>query len=164
MRGTDAENCPAPGQPVVAGGPGIPARVVPVVNGGTHAEHRGMAVRVLIVDDHAPFRALARMILVADGFDVVGEAGDGDDAVVSARDLRPDVVLLDVQLPGADGFDVAEALATAAPPPAVVLVSSRSCGDYGHRVAESPVRGFIAKAELSGAALRRVLDDGHRAS
>jgi DNA-binding NarL/FixJ family response regulator len=123
-----------------------------------------MAVRVLIVDDHAPFRALARMLLVADGFDVVGEAGDGDDAVVTARDLRPDVVLLDVQLPGTDGFRVAEALAGQPAAPVVVLVSSRSRSDYGRRVGDSAAYGFIAKAELSGAALRRVLDDGRRVS
>lgn len=133
-----------------------------------------MAVRVLIVDDHAPFRALARMLLVADGFDVVGEAGDGVDGLRAAARLRPDVVLLDVQLPcgaasgcaefGGDGFDVAEALATHAPPPAVVLVSSRSRSDYGRRVDDSVAHGFIAKAELSGAALRHVLDRGLRAS
>jgi len=117
-----------------------------------------MAVRVLIVDDHAPFRALARMLLVADGFDVVGEAGDGQDALVAARDLQPDVVLLDVQLPGTDGFAVAEALAARPPAPAVVLVSSRSRSDYGNRVAGNVARGFIPKDELSGAALRLLLD------
>jgi two-component system nitrate/nitrite response regulator NarL len=116
-----------------------------------------MAVRVLIVDDHAPFRALARKLLVADGFDVVGEAGDGPDALVAAHDLHPDVVLLDVQLPGTDGFAVAEALAAYPPAPAVVLVSSRSRSDYGNRVTENVARGFIAKDELSGAALRLVL-------
>jgi DNA-binding NarL/FixJ family response regulator len=115
-----------------------------------------MAVRVLIVDDHAPFRALARMVLVADGFDVVGEAGDGPDALAAAHDLHPDVVLLDVQLPGTDGFAVAEELAAHPPAPAVVLVSSRSRSDYGHRP-DDVARGFIAKAELSGAALRLVL-------
>ena len=120
-------------------------------------------MRVLIVDDHAPFRALARMLLVADGFDVVGEAGDGDGALVTARDLRPDVVLLDVQLPGADGFGVAEALAGQEAAPVVVLVSSRSRSDYGRQVDDSVAHGFIAKAELSGGALRLVLD-GRRAS
>jgi DNA-binding NarL/FixJ family response regulator len=129
-----------------------------VVDGGTGVEHRGMAVRVLIVDDHVPFRALARMLLVADGFDVVGEAGDGAEALRIARRLGPDVVVLDVQLPGVDGFGVAEALAAQAPAPAVVLVSSRARTDYGRRVDDSVARGFIAKAELSGATLRRVLD------
>jgi DNA-binding NarL/FixJ family response regulator len=123
-----------------------------------------MAVRVLIVDDHAPFRALARMLLVADGFDVVGEAGDGPDALCASQRLRPDVVLLDVQLPGADGFGVAEALSAHSPAPVVVLVSSRSRSDYGRRVADSAARGFIAKAELSGDTLRLVLAGVQRAS
>jgi len=123
-----------------------------------------MAVRVLIVDDHASFRALARMVLAADGFDVVGEAGDGADALTAARDLRPDVVLLDVQLPGLDGFGVAEALAQQPPAPVVVLVSTRSRTDYGRQVADSTAHGFIAKAELSGAALRLVLDSGNSTS
>jgi DNA-binding NarL/FixJ family response regulator len=127
-----------------------------------------MAVRVLIVDDHAPFRALARMVLVADGFEVVGEAADGAGALRAARQLEPDVVVLDVQMPGVDGFgvdgfDVAEALAVQEPAPAVVLVSSRSRADYGRRVDDSAAQGFIAKAELSGAALRVVLE-GRRAS
>ncbi len=117
-----------------------------------------MAVRVLIVDDHAPFRTLARMLLVADGFDVVGEADDGPAAVTAVRALHPDVVLLDVSLPGADGFAVAEALSGGPQAPAVVLVSSRSHADYGSRVAGSGARGFIPKSELGGAALRRVLD------
>jgi two-component system nitrate/nitrite response regulator NarL len=129
-----------------------------VAGAGGVAEHRDMAVRVLIVDDHAPFRALARLVLVADGFDVVGEAGDGDSALAGARALAPDVVLLDVQLPGTDGFGIAEALAGQPGAPVVVLVSSRSRTDYGRRVDDSRAQGFIAKAELSGAALRTVLD------
>jgi DNA-binding NarL/FixJ family response regulator len=121
-----------------------------------------MGPRVLIVDDHASFRALARLLLVTDGFDVVGEAGDGAGAISAARDLGPDVVLLDVQLPDLDGFRVAQVLAGDGPGPAVVLVSSRSRTDYGTRVADSAARGFIAKAELSGDALRRVLGSGNR--
>jgi DNA-binding NarL/FixJ family response regulator len=112
---------------------------------------------VLIVDDHASFRSVARRLLVADGFAVVGDVGDGATAIAEVRRLRPDVVLLDVQLPGADGFAVATELAAQDAPPAVVLVSSRSRADYGPRVGASPVRGFITKSELSGDALRRVL-------
>ncbi len=126
------------------------------------AKLRGVSGRVLIVDDHASFRALARLLLTADGFDVVGEAGDGAEALDAVRGLRPDVVLLDVQLPGADGFRVARALTDDPSAPAVVLVSSRSRADYGTRVADSAARGFIAKAELSGDALRRVLESGGR--
>ncbi|MGI5132629.1 response regulator [Pseudonocardia sp. CA-107938] len=116
-----------------------------------------MDVRVLIVDDHESFRSMARLLLVADGFAVVGEAGGGVEAIAAVREVRPDVVLLDVQLPDLDGFAVAVALAEEDDPPAVVLVSSRSRGDYGGRIAQSPVCGFIPKSELSGEALRRVL-------
>ena len=116
-----------------------------------------MATTVLIVDDHAPFRASARTLLELDGFDVVGEAEDGAAAIELTRRLRPDLVLLDVVLPDTDGFAVAEQLAESASPPDVVLVSSRSSSDYGGRVARAPVRGFIAKDDLSGAALAEVL-------
>jgi DNA-binding NarL/FixJ family response regulator len=121
-----------------------------------------MSTRVLIVDDHAPFRTLARLLLTADGFDVVGEARDGAEAISAARVLEPEVVLLDVQLPDIDGFGVAEVLARDARAPTVVLVSSRSRGDYGSRVADCVARGFIAKAELSGDELRRVLGNEQR--
>lgn len=116
-----------------------------------------MVARVLIVDDHASFRSIARRVLAADGFTVVGEAADGAEAVRAARDLRPNVVLLDIQLPGVDGFAVAELLSAQAAPPAVVLVSSRSCTDYGSRVGGSSACGFLAKADLSGEAVWRLL-------
>jgi DNA-binding NarL/FixJ family response regulator len=138
-----------------------------VVGPGPGTDDRGMAVRVLIVDDHAPFRALARLLLAAEGFDVVGEADDGPAALAAARRLLPDVVLLDVQLregSGGDGFGVAEALTAHEKAPTVVLVSSRSRTDYGHRVACSAAHGFIPKAELSGAELRSVLAAEKRAS
>ncbi|TDQ49011.1 response regulator receiver domain-containing protein [Actinomycetospora succinea] len=118
---------------------------------------------MLIVDDHASFRSLARRLLVADGFDVVGEAGDAADAFEAVRALAPDVVLLDIRLPDLDGFGVAEVLAgddAVDGAPVVVLVSSRARHDYGPRVDSSPARGFIAKDDLSGEALRRVLGDG----
>ena len=122
-----------------------------------------MAVRVLIVDDHAPFRALARMVLVADGFDVVGEAGDGPDALVAAHDLHPDVVLLDVQLPGTDGFAVAEELAAHRPPPPSSWCRAGRAATTATGSPRSVARGFIAKDELSGAALRLVLGEETRA-
>lgn len=128
-----------------------------MVAGRDRCHARGVAARVLIVDDHAPFRSLARRLLVAGGFQVVGEAADGADALTAARDLAPDVVLLDVQLPDIDGFAVAERIAGRQGAPIVVLVSSRARLDYGSRVDASRARGFIAKAELSGEALRRVI-------
>src|SRR4051812_8637408 len=114
-----------------------------------------MAARVLIVDDHAPFRSVARRLLVVAGFQVVGEAADGVEALDAVQALTPDVVLLDIHLPGVDGFAVAEALAGHDRAPIVVLVSSRARLDYGNRVDESCAHGFIAKADLSGETLWR---------
>jgi DNA-binding NarL/FixJ family response regulator len=108
---------------------------------------------VLIVDDHAEFREAARTMLEAAGFDVVGEARDGAEALASEPRLRPAVVLLDIQLPDIDGFAVAESLAALADPPVVVLTSSRDAAAYGDRVRGSPARGYIAKFHLSGLAL-----------
>jgi len=112
---------------------------------------------VLIVDDHPSFRATARLLLESEGFEVVGEAEDGASAVRAARALAPDLVLLDVQLPDTDGFQVAAELTANGAGPAVVLVSSRDGDDFGPLVARSGARGFVPKAELSGAALRDLL-------
>jgi DNA-binding NarL/FixJ family response regulator len=117
-----------------------------------------VAWSVLIVDDHAGFRSSARALLEADGFDVLGEAADGQSAMQEARRLRPQVVLLDVQLPGMDGFAVAESLAAEPSAPAVVLVSSRGRGAYRTRLGSTPARGFITKAEFSGECLSSLLD------
>jgi DNA-binding NarL/FixJ family response regulator len=108
---------------------------------------------VLIVDDHDAFRASARALLEADGFDVIGEAADGVNAIQAVAMLRPNIVLLDIQLPGADGFLVAEQLAGAANPPAVVLISSRDAATYGPRLVQTSARGILTKSELSGEAL-----------
>ncbi|MDQ3974333.1 MAG: response regulator [Actinomycetota bacterium] len=108
-----------------------------------------MALRVLVVDDHAGFRRLAQRLLMAGGYDVVGLAADGADALNQAALLRPDLVLLDVLLPDLDGFGVAERLAGLAEPPVVVLVSSRTRVELGSRLDEAPVRGFLSKEELT---------------
>lgn len=112
-----------------------------------------MRPTVLIVDDHEAFRQSASALLEAEGFHVIGKAADGSDAVAQAERLRPDVVLLDIQLPGIDGFGVAERLAALPEAPRVVLISSREASAYGHRLGDAPARGFIAKRELSGEAL-----------
>jgi two-component system nitrate/nitrite response regulator NarL len=111
---------------------------------------------LLIVDDHAAFRAIARSAL-AEGFLVVGEAADGAGAVALARELAPDVVLLDVQLPDTDGFAVAAELADQDNPPVVVLTSSRDRHDLAPLLRESRARGFIEKERLSAEALAGLL-------
>jgi DNA-binding NarL/FixJ family response regulator len=108
---------------------------------------------VLIVDDHEDFRRSATALLTAEGFDVVGSARDGEDAIDAVERLRPEVVLLDIQLPGVDGFVVAEHLAQTAHPPRVVLISSRDASSYGRRLDAAHALGFLAKRELSGASL-----------
>jgi DNA-binding NarL/FixJ family response regulator len=112
---------------------------------------------VLIVDDHPSFRASARALLEAEGFDVVGEASDGREAVAAAQQLHPDVVLLDVQLPDLTGFEVASRLTENGNAINVVLVSSRDGSDYGPLVEESGASGFVPKAELSGARIAALL-------
>lgn len=112
-----------------------------------------MRPTVLIVDDHPEFRESASALLEAEGFAVVGEAADGDEAIAAVDRLRPQVVLLDIQLPDPDGFAVAERLAAGCDPPTVVLVSSREAAAYGPRLDTAAARGFIPKRELSGSAL-----------
>jgi DNA-binding NarL/FixJ family response regulator len=113
--------------------------------------------RVLIVDDHPAFRAKARALLAAAGYEVVGEAADGESAVRVTRDLRPDLVLVDVQLPDITGFEVVQLIGGGPDPPAIVLISSREAADYGRRIERSGALGFIAKAELSARSLSALL-------
>jgi DNA-binding NarL/FixJ family response regulator len=104
---------------------------------------------VLIVDDNAEFRRLARRLLESGGYSVVGEADDGGGALRAHAALRPDIVLLDVQLPDRDGFAIAESLAADADPPIVVLISSRDRTAYRRKVAETTARAFLPKGELT---------------
>ena len=109
-----------------------------------------MGKTVLIVDDHAGFRAAARMVLEADGFEVLGEAHDGRSGIEAVRRLRPEVVLLDIRLPDIDGITVACRLSHETPAPEVVLTSSHDGGDFGEAIASCGARGFVPKGEVSG--------------
>jgi DNA-binding NarL/FixJ family response regulator len=106
-----------------------------------------MAGRAIVVDDHQAFRASARRLLELTGYDVVGEAADGASGLALARELEPELVLLDVALPDMSGFDVADALSGGVS--AVVLVSSRDPADLGRRAARTSALGFIPKDRLS---------------
>jgi DNA-binding NarL/FixJ family response regulator len=112
---------------------------------------------VLIVDDHPTFRATARMLLEAEGYDVIGEAPDGTTAITETHRLHPDLVLLDINLPDLNGFQVAEQITANDGAPAVVLTSSRDSSDFGPLVSGSGARGFISKGDLSGAAIAKLL-------
>jgi len=120
-------------------------------------ENQPMAHTILIVDDHPSFRSSARRLLEADGYEVVGEATDGRSALEAVRELRPEIVLLDVQLPDLDGFEVAARLTNGGGGPAVVLTSSRDSADVAPYAAASGALGFVPKSELSGEALAALL-------
>lgn len=117
-----------------------------------------MPKTVLIVDDHPSFRITARALLEAEGFEVVGEAADGEGAIEAAKRLKPDLMLLDVQLPDMDGFAVSEELCRNGWSPAIVLTSSRDLSDFGSLVATCGARGFVPKAELSAETLATLLE------
>ena len=114
-----------------------------------------MRKTVLIVDDHPSFRASARRMLEANGYDVVGELDNGDGVVAAVEKLNPEVVLLDVHLPDIDGFEVTKRVLEAeeAPVPQIVLVSSHDFTDLDEAVGASGARGFVAKSELSAEAI-----------
>ncbi|MBI3745470.1 MAG: response regulator transcription factor [Chloroflexi bacterium] len=117
-----------------------------------------MCTTVLVVDDHAGFRARVRAMLEAHGFDVVGEVADGQAAVAEAARLQPDLALVDIQLPDIDGFIVAARLREAGSARRIVLISGRDREDYGGRVETSAADGFIAKFDLSGERLIAALE------
>lgn len=116
-----------------------------------------MAERALIVDDHLPFRQVASRLLQEIGRELVWEAGTGKEALSESRRLRPDLVLLDIQLPDHDGLAVAMALSSGPEPPAVLLVSSRDATDYRPRLYGCGAIGFITKANLSADSLKALL-------
>jgi DNA-binding NarL/FixJ family response regulator len=116
-----------------------------------------MAGTVVIVDDNDGFRAGTRALLDAEGYEVIGEAGDGASGSRLVRSVQPDVALLDVQLPDTDGFAVARHLRDASCRTLVVMISTRDASDYGGAVSACGALGFIAKSELCGEALRSLL-------
>jgi DNA-binding NarL/FixJ family response regulator len=120
-------------------------------------ENRRVPMTVLVVDDHAGFRARARLLLEAEGYEVVGEAGDGGTALAETRRLRPELVLLDVQLPDLDGFDVAARLTGDDGGPTVILTSSRDWSESPDLIVRSGACGFVPKDRLSGETIGELL-------
>jgi DNA-binding NarL/FixJ family response regulator len=113
---------------------------------------------ILIIDDDPRFRTQARDVLEADGFVVIGQAVDGASGLEAAQSLLPEFVLLDIGLPDIEGFEVARALALNRPPPQVVLTSTRDARAYGRRLTNGHSLGFIPKEQISGAAIRALVD------
>jgi DNA-binding NarL/FixJ family response regulator len=111
---------------------------------------------VLIVDDHAGFRRRARRALEAEGYEIVGEASSGAAGIEAAAALEPDVVLLDVNLPDARGFDIVSRILA----PSVVLISTHDGRDYADLISRSGARGFLSKDQLCGASLEALVAEG----
>ena len=132
--------------------------VGPVAHPAARGEHvETMRWTVVIVDDHAVFRASARRLLELEGYDVIGEAEDAASALAAVESLRPEVVLLDVVLPDGSGLDIARPLSRYGAQ--VVLVSSRDATDLGPRLSSCGASGFIPKNELSAERLAEILYD-----
>jgi CheY-like chemotaxis protein len=121
--------------------------------------HDRVSMRFLLVDDSDAFLKAASVLLQREGMTVVGVASNSAEALRQARDLRPDVILVDIGLGDESGFDLARLLAqdeqggTAK----VILISARAETDYGDLIAESPAAGFVVKPELSARAISRIL-------
>jgi len=116
-----------------------------------------MPCRVLIIDDNPDFRSAARQLLERHGFVVVAEAETGIRGIAMAKQHRPELVLLDVQLPEVDGFEVAEQLSRLETPVDAILTSSLDGTDFGALVARSRALGFVPKAELSASAIEALV-------
>jgi DNA-binding NarL/FixJ family response regulator len=143
----------------------LPVRLAPEDGAASRMVRRGgvcddslVTYTVLIVDDHEGFRERARALLEVEGFEVVGEAGDGAEGLALAAERRPDVLLLDIQLPDQAGFDVAYKLRSNGGGPSIVLTSTRDAADYGDLISACGACGFVPKGELSGEAVRALLE------
>jgi DNA-binding NarL/FixJ family response regulator len=114
-------------------------------------------VRVLLVDDQAPFlRAMSAVVEETSGFEVVGEASSGEEAIVAADELVPDFVLMDVNLPGIDGVEATRRLRECQSPPVVLLLSTYDEDAGAHFVAECGAAAYVTKSVFGPDQLRRV--------
>jgi CheY-like chemotaxis protein len=114
-------------------------------------------LRCLIVDDSARFLDAARALLERQGVTVVGVASSSAEALQRAEELRPDVTLLDIDLGGESGLELARRLHSQAGPAPVILISTHAEQDYEELIAASPAIGFLPKTALSAAAIRDLL-------
>src|SRR5438128_4783611 len=118
-----------------------------------------MTVRVLIEDDQEPFREAARMVVeVSDGFEVVGEAESGEEGIERARELHPDLVLMDVNLPGSDGTEATRRILAELPGTVVFLVSTYEPAEYEPKAAECGAAAYIPKSTFGPFELEEAWD------
>ncbi|MBV8735260.1 MAG: response regulator transcription factor [Solirubrobacterales bacterium] len=123
----------------------------------SHEPPHEAAVGVLVVDDQAAFRRVARAVIDATpGFNPVGEAASGDEALAFAEQLHPDLVLMDVQMPGMNGFEVARQLRRSHPESVVVLISLDDIEGFEPAVASCGASAFVLKQDLAPRTLRRL--------
>lgn len=116
---------------------------------------REATARVLVVDDHQPFRRAVRALLDrADGLRWVGEASTGEEAIELSRDLEPDLVLMDVNLPGVDGIVATRQLRDRAPGTVVVLCSTYAEADLPSAAGSCGAAAYLHKSELDASSLR----------
>lgn len=107
-------------------------------------------VRVLIVDDQLPFREASRMVVeLTEGFEVAGEAENGEEAVELAKTLRPDLVLMDVQMPGINGLEATRQILNLADPPYVLVMSTHESGGFEAPALAAGAFAFLPKSEFS---------------
>jgi DNA-binding NarL/FixJ family response regulator len=118
-----------------------------------------MPLRCLIVDDNAPFLNAAASFLQREGLTVVGLASSIADALGQARELRPDVILVDIMLGHESGFDLARRLTEAdLGHPTVILISTHEEEDFAELIAEAPAAGFMSKSQMSASTIRQLIE------
>jgi DNA-binding NarL/FixJ family response regulator len=110
-------------------------------------------VRVLIVDDQEPFRVAARAVVeLTEGFEIAGESATGEDSVEAVRELEPDLVLMDLNLPGINGLDATRQIladGTRRRPVVVVVLSTYEAAEFGDQAVAAGAASFISKSEFS---------------
>jgi DNA-binding NarL/FixJ family response regulator len=118
-------------------------------------------LRVLIVDDHEALRAGVRTVLESRGIDVCGEAGNGQEALARAIQLKPDLVILDITMPVVDGFTAAREIAKRLPGVGILLLSMHESASMVNIAKSSGARGYVAKSEGIARLLKAVEAVGH---
>ena len=119
-------------------------------------------ISVLIVDDQLPFRAVARTVIgLTGGFAVAGEAETGEDAVSQAETSAPDLVLMDINLPGINGIEATRRIRAAHPETQVILMSTYSEADLPADAREVGAIAYVHKEDFGPALVRELWDQAH---